>query len=478
MTHGLHWFRRDLRFAGNPALQWNLEKHQGRTLGVFFFDETFLARPDFSANRFAFFLNALKALREELRSKGGDLLVLSGGPEEGFSNLFQKLGSKAPGTVSWNRDYEPYARARDATVTKLLEKELKVQVHTERDHLLLEPHEIGKGDGAGFYQVYSPFARRWFDALKTPEIQARIKDAFRVAVNPCLKWGEFLGGEAAAMDQLETFATKNAVSVTVPVPAAGAKAALRSLHAFGERIGNYAEGRDILAGGATSGLSIHLKNGALSIAQAIAELELSPGKFEDKSGPAVFLKELCWREFYIHILFHKPEVEKKSFLAKYEKLAWKNDKSHFEAWKAGKTGYPVVDAAMRELATTGLMHNRARMIVASFLTKHLLIDWRWGERYFMRMLLDGDMGPNNGGWQWAASTGCDPQPYFRVFNPTLQSEKFDASGEYIRRHVPELRHLKNKEIHDPPDEARAKTGYPEPIVVHSIARLRVLDVYK
>lgn len=478
---GLHWFRRDLRLRGNPGLCWNLEKTRGRVLGIFFFDGSFLARPDFSANRFAFFMASLKRLQEELRERGGDLLVLDGGPEAGFQKLFELLsqrGHPKPATLSFNRDYEPFARARDGAIENFI-LPLGIELHTERDHLLVEPDEISKdGKPGSFYQVYSPFARRWFEKLLEPEVQNRIRLADKKPVDPCLTWAEPLGHEAQRLDQLESYIAENSKAVTIPIPPAGPAAARAALKRFQNKIDDYARDRDYPAQGGGSGLSIYFKNGSLTIAQAIAELELGREKFATKDGRSTFLRELCWREFYYHILFHCPWVEKQSFVAKYRNIQWENSKKHFELWKNGQTGYPVVDAAMRQLKQTGLMHNRARMIVASFLTKHLLIDWRWGDRYFMKMLLDGDMAANNGGWQWAASTGCDPQPYFRVFNPTLQGEKFDADGESIRRYVPELRALSTKSIHNPSSIERAAAGYPEPIVEHAAARLRAIRRYQ
>jgi deoxyribodipyrimidine photo-lyase len=479
--YGLHWFRRDLRLTGNPALQAHLKQMQGRVLGIFFFDGRFLARPDFSHNRFAFFLQTMRALREDLRARGGDLLVLEGdGAEDGLRKLWALLEKRRvtkPTSFSFNRDYEPFARERDGRVEYLLHHEFKIEAHIERDHVLIEPGELMKSDAPGaFYQVYSPFARRWFDKIKTPEIQARLKSSLRKTGGFALTWRELLGSEAEKMDRLDHYVAENLKSVTVRIPPAGEAAALASLKKFKGKVGTYGEARDFLARGGTSGLSIYFKNGSLTVAQVIEELGLSTEKFETPSGRTVFLKELCWREFYYQILFHRPSVEREAFLEKYRAIRWENNPEHFEAWKQGMTGYPVVDAAMRQLKQTGWMHNRARMIVASFLTKHLLINWQWGEKHFMELLLDGDLAPNNGGWQWAASTGCDPQPYFRIFNPISQSEKFDPDGAYIRKYVPELAALANDEIHFPSPLARAGR-YPLPIVEHAEARARALLRY-
>lgn len=485
---GLHWFRHDLRLAGNPALRANLTRHDGRVLGFFCFDSQFLARPDFSVDRFAFFLKTLGSLREELRAAGGDLLVWDARPMEAFPKLLQSV-SERPALVSFNRDYEPFARARDLEVRELLESR-GVETLTARDHLVFEPDEIAKASGeGGYYSVFTPFARRWFEALHRPEGRARIEEQRRGLAYlkaraggkeaPALKlrWADVLAGNAPT-DALEFFLQDALAKARVPIPEGGSLEAFRALERFRPKLKEYTQARDLPSCQGTSRLSIFFKNGSLTIAQAIAFLGLENEKLESKGGAAVFLKELCWREFYYHILWHRPDVEQGPYHPQYAKLAWENDPVKFKAWQEGQTGYPIVDAAMRELATTGWMHNRARMIVASFLTKDLLIDWRWGERWFMERLLDGDLAPNNGGWQWAASTGCDPQPYFRIFNPRLQSEKFDESGDYIRRFVPELAELADKEIHDPDPLTRGRVGYPNPIVDHALARDRAIRLYK
>ncbi len=490
VSFGIHWFRRDLRVTGNPALAWSWKRHQGRVLGVFFFDRKFLSRPDFSHSRFGLFLKSLVALREELRSLGGDLLVLDEGPDAGWSALrqnFSARGISMPRTVSFNRDYEPFARERDSRLTQLWESQ-GIEVHTERDHLLLEPHEVTKDDG--FYQVYSPYARRWFEALARPEVISRIEDQrraiqqadARIAASDKqelfqLRWSDLWRGESPLADQLDSFVRENAPRVSVPLPEAGSRAALNRLRKFAPAADRYGDQRDIPSIEGTSGLSIYLKNGSITSAQVIAELGLQNEPLKSEGGRTKYLKELVWREFYYSILWHCPRVESEAFLQKYKNLKWENREDHFEAWKEGRTGFPIVDAGMRQLKQTGWMHNRVRMIVASFLTKDLLIDWKWGERYFMETLLDGDLAPNNGGWQWAASTGVDPQPYFRIFNPALQSERFDPEGKYIRHYVPELRDLPLKYLHQPEKQGRVK-GYPMPIVEHAAQKPKALALYK
>lgn len=491
--YGIHWFRRDLRVAGNPALQLNWKQHQGRVLGVFAFDRKFLSRPDFSVNRFAFFLETLKGLRDELRAIGSDLLVLDFGPQQAYEQLFAALDQQQiarPQAISFNRDYEPFARARDGLMSEWLPKTYGVTVHTERDHVLIEPEELTRDDEPGaLYQVYSPFAKRWFERLKTDDVQQRIlsqRSTITYLDQPLeqhaslfqLTWSKLFGGNCPLVDHLDEYLTRNVQSVTVPIPVTGSRAALQRLREFRQHaLAEYKEQRDFPDRAATSQLSMYFKNGSITPAMVLAELQLGSLDFKHKDGPTHFIKEIAWREFYYHVLYHRPEVEHAAFLERYRDLKWENREDWFEAWKQGLTGFPIVDAGMRQLRTTGWMHNRVRMIVASFLTKDLLIDWKWGERWFMEQLLDGDLACNNGGWQWAASTGCDPQPYFRIFNPWLQSVKFDPQGNYIRTYVPELRELDATAIHEP--YAHGYRGdYPEPIVDHAEQRQRALAMYR
>jgi len=490
---GLHWFRRDLRVAGNAALKNNFKKHQGRVLGIFCFDPVFLSRDDFSNDRFGFFINTLEELKSELNELGGDLLVLQGKPQEAIPYLLNHLttaGIGLPATFSFNRDYEPFARKRDEDVTKILQNHPQMEVHTSRDHLLFEPGEILKDpkNPSSFYSVYTPFAKKWFQLFSSPEIQGRLKEqveglkylkkrAKGEKVEPFfhLTWKSLYKSKNSPQDYLHTFKEKTFSRITIDLPKAGSLEAFNQLESFKNKVSSYLEKRDFPAEKGTSRLSIFYKNGSLTGTQTMAALNLVMNDYAQKTGENQFFKELVWREFYYHILWHKPQVETESFIPAFKNLKWENDSKKFEAWKNGLTGYPIVDAGMRELKETGWMHNRVRMIVASFLTKDLLIDWRWGEQYFMEKLLDGDLAPNNGGWQWAASTGCDPQPYFRIFNPELQSEKFDPEGKYIKKFVPELKHLNSKNIHAPEGKI---PGYPSPIVNHSEQRVKALLLYK
>lgn len=467
---GIHWFRRDLRIAGNENLRFNWQQNRGRVLGLFCFDATFLARSDFSTVRFSFFLSTLRQLQSEMRAQGGDLLVVDEAPEKVFHKLAEKL---KPSLVTWGKDYEPYARQRDEKISRLL-SDAGIAVHSGRDHLLFEPNEVLKDDG-GFYQVYSPYFKKWSTLFHSALGQARVQsqtragDYYRRLKENSLEkiftmcWSDL--PKSDFRDALSHYEERYRSGI-VPLPAAGFRAGWEQLQDFSLRVQHYGAQRDIPSVEGTSRMSIYQKNGSIVSSQILQVLG-------DRSQQ--YLKEVAWREFYYSILYHRPECEKHAFLKQYEDLAWENNRGWFERWCAGQTGFPIVDAGMRQLNSTGWMHNRVRMIVASFLTKDLLIDWRWGENYFMKMLLDGDLAPNNGGWQWAASTGCDPQPYFRIFNPWLQAAKFDPEAEYIKTYVPELKNFTAKIIHAA--EADRGQSYPLPMVDHAQQKVQALRLF-
>ncbi len=487
IRYGVHWFRRDLRVAGNVALEKQFKKHDGKVLGLFCFDKKFLSRPDFSVNRFQFFLNTLVELKKELRAIGGDLLVMDVGPDEAFGKILSDLDKDSiarPSSVSWSRDYEPFAVERDLRLETYFISE-GIECFHERDHLLIEPWELSKDDGSG-YQVYTPFSKKWLEIFSTDEVQTRIKrqeKSFqylrRISEGKqekvfALTWKKLFNGKDIYPDYLKQYSDRNLKNVDIPIPKSGSLAALGALIDFKKKLLKYGDSRDFPELSGTSGLSIFLKNGSLTTAQIISFLKLK--SYSNKTmGADVFLSELIWREFYYHILYRNPRVEGEAFLHKYKNLKWENNKKYFEAWKSGRTGFPIVDAGMRQLNQTGWMHNRVRMIVASFLTKDLLIDWRWGEKYFMEKLLDGDLAPNNGGWQWAASTGCDAQPYFRIFNPWLQSKRFDPQGHYIKKYLPELQNIAIKDLHAP---ILGHGVYPAPIVDHALQKEKTLRLFK
>lgn len=419
----LFWFRRDLRLQDNAGLYHAL-KENSDVLSIFIFDTEILDQLEDKADlRVAFIHQSLTRMQKQLEEMGSSLLVLHGDPLKIFKNL-------TPKAVYTNHDYEPYARKRDRLTHELFEKK-GTAFKTYKDQVVFEKDEVTKDDGKP-YTIFTPYSNKWKSTL-TPEA-------------------------------LKSFATEkhfnNFIKIAaLPVPSLSEIGFEETYFNFPERlvkqsiIEHYDKQRNFPAIDGTTKLSVHLRFGTVSI-RKLAQIA---SKKND-----TWLNELIWRDFYHMILWHFPQVETKSFKPAYDKIEWRNIEKDFTAWCEGKTGYPIVDAGMRELNTTGFMHNRVRMITASFLTKHLLIDWRWGEAYFAKKLLDFDLAANNGGWQWAASSGCDAAPYFRVFNPELQTEKFDPKFEYIKKWIPEF----------------GTPNYPKPIVEHKLARERVLKVYK
>jgi len=487
-SYGIHWFRRDLRVAGNIGLKENFKVNDGRVVGLFCFDKNFLSRGDFSVHRFQIFLGTLKSLKTELQDLGSDLLFLDVGPQDSFPDLFENLKRNEkplPNLMTWGRDYEPFARNRDRQMEDIF-GQAKVPWKNYRDHLTIEPDELVKEDGSGDgYQVYTPFSRKWLRLFACEDVERRIeaqkpglkymkkRASGQIEARFQLTWSDLLP-ESTYPDNLQAYIDENQKQVEIPIPKVGTAAVYQALEDFKPKLDDYGKKRDFPDISGTSRFSMYLKNGSLTVPQIIAHYGLEPYD-KKKSGRDIFFSELIWREFYYHVLFRNPEVETSAFLEKFRNLEWGNNEKWFQKWKDGETGFPIVDAGMRELKTTGWMHNRVRMIVASFLTKDLLIDWRWGEKHFMDKLLDGDLAPNNGGWQWAASTGCDPQPFFRIFNPWSQSVKFDKEGAYIKTYVPELKDLPAQALHKP---IEGHESYPEPIVDHSVQRKLALDLYR
>jgi len=472
----IHWFRRDLRVEGNAIFLKQVKKFQGRVLGLFIIDQKFLQRSDFSHKRFDFFLATLQELKKSLTSLGSELLVLEGGPEVEFNCLLEKKLINMPLLVSYNRDYEPFSRIRDDKIQKYLNSH-GIEVENQRDHLLVEPHELLKEDGT-FYKVFTPFSKKWKTLLHNPDIQERIKlsdwSPSQRKKLCTLLWRDLLKTNVKdAHEVLKSYREECKKHHSLQIPQAGFKVALENLSQFSFKLKKYGTDRDYPEREGTSRSSIYLKNGSLTTAQIIKKLKLDKSTISQSHEK--FLNELIWREFYYHLLFHRPSVENCVFQKKFESIQWEYKTSHWNAWCKGMTGFPIVDAGMRELNQTGWMHNRVRMIVASFLCKDLLINYQEGERYFMQHLLDGDLAPNNGGWQWAASTGCDAQPYFRIFNPWTQGERFDPNAIYIKKFVPELKNDLAKIIHNP-EGARHKS-YPKPIVSHDIQRAKALKIY-
>lgn len=474
----LHWFRRDLRLLDNTALQ-AATRAADVVVPVFVLDPRILDDPSVGAPRVAYLLEALQRLREDLDAKRVPLVVRRGSPAREIASVAQEVGAKA---VFANRDYSPYALRRDRGVVSALDG-IGVEWRDFSDLLLVEPWDCRKDDGTP-YTVFTPYSRRW-------RAQPKASLARRAKLNPVPKSLEVSSADLPEVSELGR-------TLTAAIPTAGEKAAAKRLRAFVDaRVGRYASDRDRPDLAGTSGLSVDLRFGTISVRRvyhAVADFvgeghaALDPKKPERRlakdararlENGGTFLSELCWRDFYYAVLFHFPHVLGAPFREYKEGFRWpSNDPGLKQAWVDGRTGFPIVDAGMRQLAATGWMHNRVRMLTASFLTKILLVDWRFGERVFLERLVDGDPAANNGGWQWSASTGTDAAPYFRIFNPTLQSKKFDPNGDYIRAWVPELRPVAAPLIHEPGREPRVlkETGYPPPCVDYPSQRKRALEV--
>lgn len=421
----IHWFRRDLRLEDNHALFRALESGY-QVLPLFIFDTAILNKlQDPEDARVSFIHDTLTSLHKQLQDAGSGMLCLHGEPEKIFRQLLNDYPVKA---VYTNHDYEPYAIDRDSRIEALL-KQQSIAFYTFKDQVLFEKNEVVKDDGKP-YTVYTPFSRKWLGRLKEEGIPHYPSEKSRnyYRHQPVLPSLHSLGFKKS---QLE----------------------IPPLNDSDVILKQYKEQRDYPGIKGTTQIGVHLRFGTLSVRKAAKRAhELS----------ATWLGELCWREFFMAILWHFPYVTNSAFKPQYNRIRWRNQEKEFELWKKGMTGYPIVDAGMRELSATGFMHNRVRMIVASFLTKHLLIDWRWGEAWFAEKLFDFELASNNGNWQWAAGCGCDAAPYFRIFNPYEQTKKFDPELKYIRTWVPELDTL----------------NYPQPIVDHKEARERCLQVYK
>jgi deoxyribodipyrimidine photo-lyase len=422
-TTTLFWFRRDLRLEDNAGLYYALRGNKN-VLPVFIFDTVILDKLEDKADRrITFIYESLDLLKQNLENLGSSLLILYGNPIEIFTTL-------KPKAVYTNHDYEPYARVRDEAVKKILEGN-NASFHTFKDQVIFEKSEVTKDSGDP-YTIFTPYSRKWKSLLNKFYLKSYPTEKYTSNFKttqplPPLSFGD-IGFQKAAIN----------------FPARIIKATI---------IAAYHLNRDFPSVNGTSRLSVHLRFGTVSI-RTLATIA--------KNKNETWLNELIWRDFYHMILWHFPQVEKGCFKPAYNHIEWRNNAEEFEAWCEGRTGYPIVDAGMRELNETGFMHNRVRMVTASFLTKHLLIDWKWGEAYFASKLLDFDMAANNGGWQWAAGCGCDAAPYFRVFNPELQTQKFDNKQQYIKKWIAEI----------------GSDRYPNAIVDHKFARERVLKVYK
>jgi len=468
------WHRRDLRVQDNTALNEAL-KCSEKIVPLFIFDDGILiGRSDFSPACVKFMIESLDALQKEYQTQGGKLILRRGKPLEVLKALQKETNAEA---VFFNEDYESYAKQRDGKIIDYFTS-IGIFIQSCFDTLCIHPDQIKTTQNQP-YTVFTPFKKNWLNRtnqiLKPQELPKPIKAGSWTSV---------------ALPNSNDLCSGKDVEILVK---GGSDNGKRQWQAFlTTKISSYKQHRDFPGLDGTSLLSAHLRFGTLSIRQLFKDafLELEKADQNSKPGIDTFMSELIWREFYFGVLYHFPYVERGCFKQELDTIKWENREDYFEAWKAGQTGFPIVDAAMRQLVQTGWMHNRLRMIVASFLTKDLLIDWRWGELFFMQHLIDGDLGLNNGGWQWAASTGTDAQPYFRIFNPTLQSQKFDPEGQFIRKYVPELKNLPAKYIHNPYEFYKKSPfvlqehgvylgeNYPFPIVDHKTQREKALRMYK
>ncbi|MCT4642920.1 MAG: DNA photolyase family protein [Bacteriovoracaceae bacterium] len=421
----IHWFRRDLRLKDNTSLFHSLKER--KTLCIFIFDKTILNKLPKDDARVTFIYDLLKSIKHKLNELGSDLITFYDTPKDAYEELIKKYAIQK---VYTNEDYEPYAIKRDLQIKKLLDKN-NISFEMFKDQVIFAKNDILKKDGKP-YTVYTPYKNKWLEKFEDTNIKE---------LDPKKYFKNLLSCNKSRMITLEQmgFTRNELVKIKTTIK--------KSI------IENYHETRDYPAIDGTSKLGHHLRFGTISPRRCA---------FIAKHLNDTWLSEIIWREFFMQILYHFPHVTKDSFKAKYDKIQWLNDKSLYNKWCQGQTGYPLVDAGMRELNATGFMHNRVRMLCASFLIKHLLIDWRWGEKYFAKKLMDYDLSANNGNWQWAAGCGCDAAPYFRIFNPELQFKKFDKAAQYVKKWVPEF----------------GTDKYTSAIIEHKFAYQRALITYK
>ncbi len=423
----IFWFRRDLRFHDNTALHHALQSDTP-LLPIFIFDRNILDKlEDKDDARVNFLHDTVSSMKKTLEEQGSSLRVFYGSPKEAFKNLLDNYDLQE---VYCNRDYEPYAIGRDSEIDKML-GENGASFYSFKDQVIFEKEEI-KTDTGNCYKVYTPYSRKWKDKYQNGNFE------------PLPDHEGDRGWIKTEAFQIPSLSEMGFEESKIPIPSAKLDLGI---------VKRYTEKRNFPALKGTTRMGIHLRFGTVGIREMV--------KLALKNNDT-WLSELIWREFYMQVLANFPHVVDQAFKKEYDAIPWRNDEEAFEKWCKGRTGYPIVDAGMRELNATGFMHNRVRMVTASFLTKHLLIDWRWGEAYFARKLLDFELASNNGGWQWAAGTGTDAQPYFRVFNPQSQTEKFDKDLTYIKRWIKEY----------------GTNEYPKPIVEHKFARQRAIDTYK
>jgi deoxyribodipyrimidine photo-lyase len=462
VTKSLVWLRRDLRLHDHASLSYATNNHD-QVYVVFVFDTVILDKlKNKQDSRVEFIYQQLMGIKEKLQKTGGDLLVLHGDPTEIIPELASNL--KVDEVVT-NRDYEVYASKRDKKVAKKL-ADKNIEFKDFKDTVVFEADEVLTG-ARSYFKVFTPYKNKWLETLEQRPDQMLDK---KVKLAKIVK-------TQVKFEIVKSLKDIGFISVDEKF-----KSASSILNGFLKKVKSYDEQRDFPSIEGTSRLSVHLRFGTVSVRQLLRAVY--PGQTK---GEKVWISELIWREFYFALLDKNPNIEKHAYQPKYENIPWQNDKKLFKAWCEGKTGVPIVDAGMRQLNETGWMHNRLRMITASYLVKTLLIDWRWGEKYFAEKLIDFDLSANNGGWQWSASTGCDAAPYFRVFNPYRQSERFDKNGEFIKHYCPELKGVSGKFIHQPFEmkaemqqacECVIGKDYPAPIADYKKNRVLVINMFK
>lgn len=458
------WFRRDLRLEDNVALKQAFQESDSLLLLFHVNPEQFLGED--SLNQAAFF-KSVENLRKECKRKKARLHILYGDLEESFSKLKKEFPQWSD--VYINRDEKGFGLERDKKASVVF-KQLGVKAHGYFDHHIHSAREI-KTDSGTYYKVFTPYFNKWTELQKPTRVEVTVDN------DKLINGVRFTEDE----EQFERFLDKQ---VSIKGLQLGNQVAHERLAEFIEHdLSSYHESRDFPLKNATSHLSKHLRAGELSIRTVFDQVSRS----KDSLGKETFIKELAWRDFYNMVYASHPDQKFQSINSSFRQIKWENNEELFNKWKQGKTGFPLVDAAMRQLKETGWMHNRLRMVTASFLTKDLLIDWRWGEQYFQEMLIDYDSASNIGGWQWAASTGTDSVPYFRIFNPTTQSEKYDKEGDFIKRYVPELKRCTKSKIHEPSklsEKEQSDFGviigkdYPEPIVSHKLRRNLAIKTFE
>jgi deoxyribodipyrimidine photo-lyase len=462
LSVAIHWFRNDLRLRDNTALAEACARAEA-LVPVFVFDDRLLDAATTGPPRVRFLLDCLARLAADLEARGQRLVLLRGDPARVIPELAEQLRAKL---VTWGRDTTPFARRRDAAVRAALARVGVASLDT-RDRVVFEASEIRTRQG-GAYAVFTPFRRawreRWAADPQAPRPAPRLSPPGPRVAGVALPTAKHLGIRS---DRTE-------------LPTGGEAAARRRLRRFLEHaVARYPEDRDRPAVDGTSRLSAHLRFGTLSARDCVHEaFEAAAAEPRLGRGVEKWVDELIWREFYAAVLESEPRVLREPQRREYARLVWDEDPRALAAWREGATGYPIVDAGMRQLLATGWMHNRVRMLAASFLVKDLLLDWRHGERWFLQRLVDGDPASNDGGWQWCAGTGTDAAPYFRIFNPVNQGERFDPEGLYVRRFVPELRDVPDRFVHRPWEAPRPPDGYPAPIVDHAERREEALERYR